>query len=100
MWPLPYAEPLSLPATATPLWVPFIAACAPDSGPPKAITATAHKLSRIFYRMWKHRQPYKDLGIDYYELKFRERTVRSLSKRAASLGFQLVQLQTPTVVVS
>src|SRR5262249_32163388 len=69
-------------------------------GPAKAITATAHKLSRIFYRMWKHHQAYKDLAMDYYELKFRERTLRSLSKRAASLSFQLVQLQTATVVVS
>jgi transposase len=63
-------------------------------GPAKAITATAHKLSRIFYRMWKNREAYEDPGVDYYELKFRNRSLRSLTKRAAALGFQLIQLQT------
>jgi transposase len=62
-------------------------------GPPQAITVTAHKLARIFYRMWKYREPYADPGAGYYEAKYRERILRSLSKRAASLGFQLVQLQ-------
>ena len=31
-------------------------------GSPKAITATAHKLARIFYRMWTTGQAYADLG--------------------------------------
>jgi transposase len=34
-------------------------------GPAKAITATAHKLARIFYRMWKYRDQYKDLGLQH-----------------------------------
>jgi hypothetical protein len=63
-------------------------------GPAKAITATAHKLARIFYRMWKHRDAYHDLGSDTYDRQYRERAVRSLTKRAAALGFQLVQLPT------
>ena len=62
-------------------------------GAPAAITATAHKLARIFYRMWKYREHYNDLGLNYYETKYRERTLNSLRKRAASFGFQLVQLQ-------
>jgi transposase len=69
-------------------------------GPAKAITATAHKLARIFYRMWTFREPYKDLGADYYERKYRDRVINALPKRAASLGFQLVQLQTVTEPVS
>ena len=36
---------------------------------------------------------YTDPGVGYYEAKYRERILRSLSKRATSLGFQLVQLQ-------
>jgi transposase len=36
-------------------------------GPAKAITATAHKLARIFYRMWKYREPYHPLSLDHYE---------------------------------
>jgi hypothetical protein len=38
-------------------------------GPPKAITATAHKLARIFYRMWKDREAYTGPGVGYYETK-------------------------------
>ena len=41
-------------------------------GAPKAITATAHKLARIFYHMLKDRQAYNDPGQDYYEQKYRE----------------------------
>jgi transposase len=61
-------------------------------GPAKAITATAHKLARIFYfyRMWKSREPYHPLSLDHYETKYRERTLASLRKRAAALGFELV----------
>lgn len=59
-------------------------------GAPKAITATAHKLARIFYRMWKTREQYVDLGADYYEQKYRERVLNNLKKKARSLGFELV----------
>jgi transposase len=69
-------------------------------GPAKAITATAHKLARIFYRMWKYRDEYTDLGLQHYETRYRDRTLASLRKRAASLGFQLVQLQPATSEVS
>ncbi|NER27722.1 MAG: IS110 family transposase, partial [Symploca sp. SIO1C4] len=37
-------------------------------GTPKAITATAHKLARIFYRLWKSGGEYLDPGADYYIL--------------------------------
>jgi transposase len=36
-------------------------------GPPKAITATAHKLARIFFHLWKNGGTYYDLGADYYD---------------------------------
>ena len=69
-------------------------------GPPQAITATAHKLARIFYRMWKFRDAYREPGADYYEQKYRERVLTSLTKRAAAFGYQLVQLQPVTDSVS
>jgi hypothetical protein len=69
-------------------------------GPAKAITATAHKLARIFYRMWKHREPYEAPSLDHYETQYRERTLTSLRKRAASFGFELVQSPAVTGVVS
>jgi len=69
-------------------------------GPAKAITATAHKLARIFYRMWKYREPYHPISLAHYETKYRERTLASLRKRAAALGFELVQSPAVSGVVS
>lgn len=59
-------------------------------GAPKAVTATAHKLARIFYRMLTTKMPFVDTGQDYYERQHRERVTRSLRKRAAALGYQLI----------
>ncbi|WP_242044750.1 IS110 family transposase [Anabaena azotica] len=41
-------------------------------GAPKAITATAHKLARLFYQMWLTAGQYSDPGMDYYEQKYQE----------------------------
>ena len=59
-------------------------------GAPKAITATAHKLARMFYYMWRRGETYTDPGVDYYEQKYQERVVNHLKKKAQSLGFELV----------
>jgi transposase len=59
-------------------------------GAPKAITATAHKLARIFYHMLKHRQEYADPGRDYYEQQYRNRVIKNLQRRARVLGMELV----------
>jgi transposase len=59
-------------------------------GSPKAITATAHKLARIFYSMLKNGEAYVDQGQDYYEKQYRDRVTKNLKKRAASLGFDIV----------
>lgn len=56
---------------------------------PTAITATAHKLATIFYFMLKRREAYRSLDVDYYEKEHRDKVVRSLQRRAASLGFRL-----------
>ena len=59
-------------------------------GSPKAITATAHKLARIFYSMLKNGVAYVDQGQDYYEKQYRDRVTRNMRKKAASLGFDIV----------
>lgn len=59
-------------------------------GAPKAITATAHKIARIFYHLWTTGQEYVDPGADYYEQRYRERTLKNLQKRAQALGMELV----------
>lgn len=42
-------------------------------GAPKAITATAHKIARIFYQLWTTHQSYQDAGAHYYEQQYRQR---------------------------
>lgn len=56
----------------------------------KAVTAAAHKLARLIYLMLTKGEEYTDQGQQYYEERYRERVVRSLSKRATELGMQLV----------
>jgi hypothetical protein len=63
-------------------------------GSPAAITATAHKLARLIYRLLKHGELYVRQGLEDYERKHRERVLHHLNKTAANLGFQLTP-QTP-----
>jgi len=66
-------------------------------GAPKAITATAHKLARIFYHMLKYRQAYHDPGQDYYEQQYRERVLQNLKRRAKELGMDLIPNPTANI---
>jgi hypothetical protein len=59
----------------------------------KAITAAAHKLARLIYTMLTKGQEYVDQGQDYYEERYRERSIRSLSQRAAKLGMRMIPIE-------
>jgi transposase len=59
-------------------------------GAPKAITAMAHRLSRLVYRMLKYGQQYVDKGMEYHDQRYRNQQIHSLQKKAAQLGLQLV----------
>ncbi|HKF04341.1 MAG TPA: IS110 family transposase [Candidatus Sulfotelmatobacter sp.] len=65
-------------------------------GAPKAITAMAHMLARLVYRMLRYGEQYVDKGMKYYEEKYREHEIRSIQKKAKDLG--LVVTLTPTAV--
>lgn len=58
-------------------------------GSGKANVATARKLAVLFYNLLKNGTEFKDLGIDYFEAKFRERNIAKLKKRALDLGFTI-----------
>jgi transposase len=62
----------------------------------KVITATAHKIARLFYKLWPTGGTYADPGADYYEQKYRACLVKHLKKTAPSLGFEVVP-QSPMV---
>jgi len=67
-------------------------------GKAKAIVATARKLAILVYRMLKGELIYQDLGADAYDAQHRTRLLRRLRKRAAHLGFGLVNLSTGEIV--
>jgi transposase len=62
-------------------------------GAPKAITAMAHRLARLVYRMLKYGQAYVDKGTEYYEHRFREQQIQLLTRRAAKFGLQITPIQ-------
>lgn len=57
----------------------------------KAITATARKLSVIYYNMLKFKSPYVQLDPDYYAQQHKERVINNLRKSAERLGFSLIE---------
>jgi transposase len=58
-------------------------------GAPQANTATAHKLARIFYHIWKEGGQYQELGAHYYEQKYKHRALVNLKKKARALGYNI-----------
>jgi transposase len=62
-------------------------------GKAKAVTATARKIAVIFYNALRYGAAYVDPGVDYYEERYRRRTLDNLRRRAESLGFHLVEAE-------
>lgn len=62
-------------------------------GKPQAITATAHKLARLFYFMLKNGTAYVDAGQEDYEHRYRERVVTALGRKARALGYKLIEIE-------
>ena len=61
-------------------------------GAPKAVTATAHKLARLFYTMLRDSQDYVDADAEYYEKQYQDQALRAAKRGAAQLGYQMVPL--------
>ena len=59
-------------------------------GKPKGITAAAHKLALLVYRMMKFGRHYVDIGQERYEEQYKQRALKHLARKARDLGFQLV----------
>jgi transposase len=65
-----------------------------QGGPQFAQVATAHKIARIVYHLLKYHVQYEDLGVQGFEQKQRERDIAALHRKAAKLGFKLIQPET------
>jgi len=66
-------------------------------GKAKAVTATARKIAVLFYYTLRYGWAYQDPGVDYYEARYRQRTLDNLRRRADLLGFKLVE-STPSQI--
>lgn len=60
-----------------------------------AVTATAHKLACLLYRMLKYGSEYVKQSMEEYEAKVRTQLERSLQRKAAALGYDLVPKAAP-----
>jgi regulator of replication initiation timing len=69
-------------------------------GAPKAITAMAHKLARLVYRMRKFGQQDVDNGLEQYEARFRQPRLQWLQRQARELTLQRVPNQPVPSAVS
>ncbi len=67
-------------------------------GKAKPITATARKLAVLIYRMLRYRTPYHELSAAGYDRQQRSRILGGLRKRAAFLGFELVDAKSGLVM--
>lgn len=63
---------------------------------PRANTAVAHKLARLFYFMLTRGEQFVDEGQARYEEQQRQRSINSLRRRATALGFQVTALPCAT----
>jgi transposase len=71
----------------------FFRRLAARAGKAKAITATARKIAVLFYNTLRHGTAYVDPGANYYEERYRKRTIENLRRRAEALGMTLIDAE-------
>ena len=65
-------------------------------GAKKAIVAVEHSILVIAYHLIERKEPYKELGGDYFDKRNVEATAKRLTKRLERLGYQVsLELQQP-----
>jgi hypothetical protein len=60
-------------------------------GAPVAIKAMAAKLARLVYRMLRYGMPFIDRGAEFYDAQHRKLQINYLKRKAANLGFQIIE---------
>ena len=51
----------------------------------------ARKLACLFYRLLRYGQQYVDKGMQFYEEKYRDQQIKSVTRRAQQLGLRVIQ---------
>ena len=83
--------------TSTPLGM-FYRRIRSRIGAAGAITATAHKLARLVYRMLKYGTEYVKRSQADYEAKMRAKQEELVRRKAAALGFDWVPKASPAAL--
>ncbi|ELR69024.1 hypothetical protein C900_05582 [Fulvivirga imtechensis AK7] len=52
--------------------------------------ALARKLAVLYYRFMTRGFDYVEQGLEQYEIKYKERIIKNMSKRASELGYTLI----------
>jgi transposase len=60
---------------------------------PVAITAMAHQLARLIYRLLRFGTEYHDKGMEHYQRQYRQTQMKWLEKQAAQFNMQLIPAQ-------
>jgi len=60
-------------------------------GKKRAAIAVGHSILVIAYHLLRTRQPYEDLGVDYWEQRTRQAQERRLFRQAQALGFTVAR---------
>ena len=55
-------------------------------GKRRAVVAVAHSMLVIVYHILQRRQPYRDLGMDYFDERERDKVIQRLQRRLEKLG--------------
>ena len=63
-------------------------------GAPKAITATAHKLAKLIYRLLKYGETYVKQGQEEFEAMHRKIRTKLLVRQAKEIGCGIVEVET------
>ena len=69
-------------------------------GAKKAIVAVEHSILKIAYHLIQRKEPYRDLGGDYFDKRRPEATANRLVKRLEKLGYQVVLQQQPVCLAA
>jgi len=67
-------------------------------GAPKAITAMAHHLARLIYRLLKYGTEYVDKGMAFYQQRYQQQQMKWMQKKAKELGLVITLAPAPEPV--
>lgn len=68
----------------------------PRRGDKRALVAVAHSILVIAYHIISRKEPYRELGADYFERRKPEATAKRLARQIERLGFQVTLAQVAT----